>query len=105
MNDDPRPRIHLHLDSGQPDPFGHQVWLDPCSSPEDAAALWRAFGFEATPERTDRLHQMRHPEYLHHDNVTGQVRIINVEGAPNRLPSGHFVTGSRKHDETELHDG
>lgn len=81
---------------GSPDGgFDHQVWLDPCSSANDAAAIWSAFGFEATAERVDRLLRMRHPEYVHHDNATHQVRIVNLdEVEPAGLPSGHFITGS-----------
>lgn len=73
----------------------HPLWLDPCSSAEDAAAIWSAFGFDATAERVDRLLHMRHPKYLHHDIATHQVRIVNVEEVrPALLPMGHLVTGS-----------
>lgn len=74
--------------------FDHHVWLDACSSTEDAAALWHAFGHKATPERVDSLLRLRPPKYLHHDNATHQVRVVNVDEQPvERLPSGHLVTG------------
>lgn len=95
MSDKGTPRVYW-TDPGLPDVgFDHHVWLDSCASSHDAAALWRAFGFEATAERIDRLRQMRHPEYLHRDNVTDQVRLVNVDEAnPRLLPSGHLVTGT-----------
>lgn len=74
--------------------FDHHVWLTPCASADDAKNIWRAFGFEPTENRVSRLLEMRDPEYLHHNNVTDEVQLVNVnEVDVDQLPSGHLITG------------